>query len=81
MGKREENARKKKIKRIAVKTVAWIILIIGIVDILLNLFGILSENISGWIFLTSCILFLSWLYFFAKYFEPYTKAYKFAIKK
>lgn len=74
MGKREENAKKKKIKRFFVKTVAWIFLVLIVASFFFTLY---NENIGGWFCLGSCIGFLAWLHIFAKYFEPYTKAYKF----
>ena len=74
MGKREENAKKKKIKRFFVKMVAWIFLISIIASFI---FALYNENIGGWFLLGNCIGFLVWFNLFAKYFEPYTKAYKF----
>lgn len=73
MGKREDNARKKKIKRFFVKTVAWIFLIGAFGGIIAGLF---NDNYAL-IFLIFAICFLAWLTHFAEYFEPYTKAYKF----
>jgi len=75
MGKREENAKKKKIKRFLVKTVAWMFLIGAFGGIIAGLF---NDNYAL-IFLIFAICFLAWLIHFAEYFEPYTKAYKFEI--
>ena len=77
MGKREENARKKKIKRIAVKTVAWFILIATITFFLIAVIS--KKDLFIWIWFGCDILFLVWFAFFAQYFEPNTKAYKFAL--
>lgn len=76
MGKKEQNEKNKKIKRIAVKIVAWLFLTLIISSFIIMLY---NETLGGYVFLGSSIIFLAWLYLFAKYFEPLTKAYKFEL--
>ena len=78
VGKREENARKKKIKSFLVKMVAWIILIAIITFFIIGF--ICKNDLFAWIWFGCDILFILWLTYFAKYFfEPPTKAYKFEV--
>ena len=76
MTKRKDNAKKKKTIKFAVKMVAWIFLI-GCMGSFIGMF--FDEKLFGCVFIVCAICFIAWFINFAQYFEPNTKAYKFAL--